>query len=71
MTVEPKLGKTLALLKVYAVFKAAVPVAWLAKLKVSVSHVFAVVTVASVSTDLVGSEASSSFMRTGTLATPE
>ena len=40
------------------------PAAWLAKSKVSVSQALATVVVASVSTDLVGSAASSTFSRT-------
>ena len=48
---------------------AAVPAAWLAKLKVSVCQPLATVTVASVSTDRVRSAASSTLSRTGMPAT--
>jgi hypothetical protein len=45
-------------------FKAVVPVAWFLKSKVRVCQPAAVVTVASVSTDLLGSVLSSTFRRT-------
>ena len=43
---------------------AAVPAAWLAKLKVNVSQVLTIVVVASVSTEMVGSAWSSTLSRT-------
>ena len=46
-------------------FSAAVPAAWLAKLKLSVCQAPATEVVASVSTDFVPSAASSTFRRTG------